>query len=833
MTTPTDGRTFHHPYQPYDIQLEFMRALYETLDNGQIGIFESPTGTGKTLSLICGALTWLRDRSSQDGGVLDSAGDDKLSFSAPDTTSDPPWLVAQLEEQRLKDRLAHAQRLEHKLDEIRREEAKRHRSEANRAQKRRRIDEQEASGPFEQREEDFLVDTEPGTIHQTAADGNNYSPEVLKLLQQMGHPSLEKQKEDEYPSTRKILFASRTHSQLQQFSSELKRVPIHRSDATNHHACDARHVALASRKNLCIHPTISRLSGEAVNETCLELQESKTAADKRCAFLPKESTPKHLYRDRTLATIQDIEELVTLGKQLSVCPYYGTRLAVPAAEVVTIPYPLLLSPVARQAAGLDLRGNVVVIDEAHNLIDAVASTFAAQITSSQLENASDLLEMYENKFRARLSGENRMFVAQLRVLVRSLCEFVASASRKEGLVDVTDLLSAGGDAINVPAITRYLTRSKLARKVDGYNKFTRGVAEKTTPVLHLVQNFLDRVASPSREGRFIFERAIPEAGGTMPEPRLRYLLLDPSDAFLPLVQDAHAIVLAGGTMSPANEHVDRLFPSARSRVRQFSCGHVVPASHLLVQTLSKGPGGVSLDFRHATRELPNVLDDLGRALLNLSAVIPDGMVAFFPSYAHLGSVVSRWKAAGLLDQLNRRKRVFQESRDCHAETLLRDYASAAVTDKGAILLSVVGGKLSEGINFSDRLGRAVLLVGLPFPDARSPEWRARLDYVSREAPTKDKPQAKADYLADLTMRAVNQAIGRVLRHKNDYAAIILCDIRWTGSAGDVAQGLRSRLPGWIRQSMPSTDPDKATFGATLTALAAFFKGHKQAPAQGG
>jgi chromosome transmission fidelity protein 1 len=32
------------PHAPYDIQRDFMQALYETLDAGQIGLFESPTG---------------------------------------------------------------------------------------------------------------------------------------------------------------------------------------------------------------------------------------------------------------------------------------------------------------------------------------------------------------------------------------------------------------------------------------------------------------------------------------------------------------------------------------------------------------------------------------------------------------------------------------------------------------------------------------------------------------------------------------------------------------------------------------------------------------------
>lgn len=43
---------FHHPYEPYDIQLQFMRALYDCIEQGKIGIFESPTGEQESESVM-------------------------------------------------------------------------------------------------------------------------------------------------------------------------------------------------------------------------------------------------------------------------------------------------------------------------------------------------------------------------------------------------------------------------------------------------------------------------------------------------------------------------------------------------------------------------------------------------------------------------------------------------------------------------------------------------------------------------------------------------------------------------------------------------------------
>jgi chromosome transmission fidelity protein 1 len=41
-------KDFHHPFEPYDIQRQFMTALYQSIEDGKIGIFESPTGQQQT-----------------------------------------------------------------------------------------------------------------------------------------------------------------------------------------------------------------------------------------------------------------------------------------------------------------------------------------------------------------------------------------------------------------------------------------------------------------------------------------------------------------------------------------------------------------------------------------------------------------------------------------------------------------------------------------------------------------------------------------------------------------------------------------------------------------
>ena len=75
-----------------------------------------------------------------------------------------------------------------------------------------------------------------------------------------------------------------------------------------------------------------------------------------------------------------------------------------------------------------------------------------------------------------------------------------------------------------------------------------------------------------------------------------------------------------------------------------------------------------------------------------------------------------------------------------------------------------------------------------------------------------------EFYENACMRAVNQSIGRAIRHKADYACILLLDMRYDNSR------IEGKLPAWIRQGM-SDKSVRGGFRETVARVKAFFEAH--------
>lgn len=520
-------------------------------------------------------------------------------------------------------------------------------------------------------------------------------------------------------------------------------------------------------------------------------------------------------------------------------------------QVVTLPYPLLLQKSAREALGLSLKDHVVVIDEAHNIMDAISNIHSVIISMSQVRQSRTQIMAYLQKFGKRLKGKNRVYIAQLLRVLDSLLAYLEAQSTgpapTEGQATTSELLAGKAvDQVNLYKLMHYMQESRFARRVDGYNsaqaesKSLEGNAAQskrsqraTTPVLMHIQSFLQALTNPAAEGRFFYSK--PAASNTShQEAQFKYLLLDPTPHFREIVDEARAVILAGGTLSPLSDYTNHLFHYLpHERITTLSCGHVIPPANLLAMTVSQGPSGRDFDFSFENRNSSKMLDDLGAALITLADTVPDGLVVFFPSYAMLSTTIQHFQTnpsqRTTWSQLASRKRIFLEpnvnttsqhsqphtdhSRETSA-TVLQSYTAhiaapkpTSQTNTGALLFAVISGSLSEGINFSDSLGRCVAVVGLPFPSPHSPEWKAKIEFAEKRqhsasfrhtdvanASKHSTPSgvgAGREMTLNATMRAINQSIGRAIRHKNDYAAVVLLDKRYE------RKEVRERLPRWI------------------------------------
>lgn len=532
----------------------------------------------------------------------------------------------------------------------------------------------------------------------------------------------------------------------------------------------------------------------------------------------------------------------------------------PFCNVIIYSYHYLLDPKIAERVSRELSKDcIVVFDEAHNIDNVCIESLSIDLTEDSLRKATRGANNLERKIQDMKGTDAEKLQNEYSKLVEGLREAEQARDEEQFISNPVlpdDLLKEAvpGNIRRAEHFVTFLkrfieylkTRMKVTHTISETppsflthvkdltfieRKPLRFCAERLTSLvrtleliniedyqpLQEVATFATLVATYDKGFLLILEPFESEAA-TVPNPILHFACLDAAIAIKPVFDRFSSVIITSGTLSPLEMYPKMLGFTA---VMQESYSMTLARRSFLPMIVTRGSDQAQISSGFQIRNDPGVVRNYGNVLLEFSRITPDGIVVFFPSYLYMESIISMWQGMGILDSIWNYKLILVETPDAQESSLaLETYRTACCNGRGAILLCVARGKVSEGIDFDHHYGRAVLCIGVPFQYTESRILKARLEFLRENYRIREN-----DFLSFDAMRHAAQCLGRVLRGKDDYGVMVLADRRY--------QKKRSQLPKWISQAMLesetnlSTDMSVATAKNFLRTMAQPFKAKDQ------
>lgn len=603
-------------------------------------------------------------------------------------------------------------------------------------------------------------------------------------------------------------------------------------------------VCLSARKNLCINEDVvgKYRTGKKVDGACLNLTAGFQRAKRQ---MGDESVPCCDFfenfelngRESILPSgVYNLDELKAYGKMKGWCPYFLARQAVQRARIVVYSYHYLLDPKIAELVSKGLpKKSVIVFDEAHNIdnvcIEAMSVTMTKRtldrcqdnlhslkriVTKVKETNADQLREEYEKMVQglknAQQLRENDMVLANP-VLPDEILDEAVPGNIRSAEHFVQFLLRffeyvkyrMRTHHVVVESTAAFLKDLQVRMAIE--RKPLRFCAERLQSLMRtleladlsdfgaliLLSNFATLISTYAKGFTLLIE-PYDDKAPTVHNPVMNFTCMDASIAIKPIFERFQSVIITSGTLSPLN-----MYPKILDfdPVIMESIPIKLARQCVLPLIVSRGNDQVTMTSKFEARDDAAIVRNYGNLLLEMSAAIPDGIVCFFTSYLYMENTVASWLEQGIIDQIIKNKLLFIETQDIAETTLaLENYIKACENGRGAIFLSVARGKVSEGVDFSHHLGRAVVMLGIPYMYTESRILRARLEYLREQFDIKEN-----DFLTFDAMRQAAQCVGRALRSKTDYGLMIFADKRY-GRADK-----RTKLPKWIQDEMSPAHQD--------------------------
>ncbi|NXJ12536.1 FANCJ protein, partial [Odontophorus gujanensis] len=883
------------PCKAYPSQLAMMNAIVKGLNNGQHCLLESPTGSGKSLALLCSALSWQQslyeksllkscekedrepaalppcrcachsrpESSEVTAGVSHGAacssnnyemgGSLKTGSQQTDTECKENNTLASKLSAKKKASVCGNESDDFQVDRKRIRPLETEQQVRKRHCFSKEVQLVDALEVYNQRKNGELVVQLEKNIKSNTPSPKTASSTLFNPCTECSCSSGKETRKDagntkkkangEQSFIPKIFFGTRTHKQISQITRELKRTAYSSVPMT----------ILSSRDYTCIHPVVSSNSSNR-NELCVELLEGKHG--KSCLYyhgVHKLSEHYALHSAQNTYQAWDIEDLVSLGRKLRACPYFAARELMVGADIVFCPYNYLLDPQIRESMEINLKGQVVILDEAHNIEDSAREAVSYSVTESQLNAAREELDfMVNNNIRQKDHEHLRAVCYSLTNWLREnssqLVETGYETSCKvwSGKEMLNHLHEMGITSISFPVLQRHLSAAlEKEEKISMFGKeelVEIPIVSSATQVV-LKGLFMVLLCLFKDNSRFAddYRVALQQTYTWTSENQtdvsdtstfftktkhkrnlrhktvvhvLNFWCLNPAVAFSDL-NDVRTIVLTSGTLSPMDSFSSEL--GVKFSI-QLEANHVIRNSQVWVGTIGAGPNGRKLCATFQHTETFEFQDEVGALLLSVCQTVGQGILCFLPSYKLLDKLKDRWMHTGLWRNLENVKTVIAEPQGgakSDFDELLKVYYDAIKfkgEKDGALLIAVCRGKVSEGLDFCDENARAVITIGIPFPNVKDLQVELKRKYNDQHKATRGLLSGSQWYEIQ-AYRALNQALGRCIRHRSDWGALILVDDRFRNNPNKYITGLSK----WIRQQVQHHE----NFGSALESLHAF------------
>ncbi|CAB3408074.1 unnamed protein product [Caenorhabditis bovis] len=286
--------------------------------------------------------------------------------------------------------------------------------------------------------------------------------------------------------------------------------------------------------------------------------------------------------------------------------------------------------------------------------------------------------------------------------------------------------------------------------------------------------------------------------------------MSPALSFIDAFNECRSVILASGTLCP----METLKTELGMEFKQQAEGdQVIPSDRIFAAVLPIGPSGsrIQCTYRNTANGDSIFYKELSSIITYVCVNVPAGILCFLPSYRVLDLLKTKLETSSYMQQIENKKLVlFEPRRSSELASVMAQFDEAIFEPhligpnvNGALMFAVFRGKVSEGIDFADDRARVVISVGIPFPSSMDELVNAKRVYNDENSKKLGILNGEEWYVTQ-AYRALNQALGRCLRHKNDWGALLLIDERLERQVGNKTGGAASaKVSKWIRTQLKS------------------------------